>query len=276
NQAISAHKAGAPTLFVCAIGNDSFGQYAQNFYKTQQAHAQWIMAPDTSTGNAAIMVNNVGQNEVVISHGANHELRCEDVPLEDLRFSKILVCQLETKLEAVASILKIAKQHGITTLLNPAPAPKEAFPSDVYPHIDIWTPNENEFCALLKLHNHTAPHPKELHNLSDQSLRELCLKANMPRCIVTLGEYGCFVADESKAYKIKPHTGIHVVDTTGAGDAFTGALAAHLSRGHDLFESAAFANAAAALSTTLAGAATSMHTRTQIENFLKKHPSELY
>jgi len=270
NQAVAASRAGVDTLFVGAVGRDSFATQAQAFYRAEKIACQFAIKPGHATGTAAILVNAVGQNEIVVAPGANDYLKKSDVPISELRQARVVVSQLESNLATTAHVLKTARKAGVTTLLNPAPM-RPAFPITLLADVDILIPNETEFAALARLFapaSHSDLPELSLGDLPPAGLHKLCRTLGVPVVIVTLGSRGCFVSQPGSYTLIAAHTGIDVVDTTGAGDAFVGAFAAGLVKFGDIVAAARYGNAAAALSVTKSGTAPAMPHSRQIARML--------
>ena len=278
NQAVAAARAGGQVGFIGAVGRDAFGAGARTFQ--ENAGITWLAVekPDHPTGAAAILVNRLGQNEIVVALDANEALTPADIdPHADaLRAAAVVVTQLEGNLAAAAHALQLARSGGATTLLNPAPMRADFDPA-ILEHVRILIPNETEFCALINLLPRTKAtadlgfDEKKLASLTEDLLHKLCRELAVPTVIVTLGARGCLVS-QPDTYALIPATpNVKVVDTTGAGDAFVGAFAAALAEfGPGEIERAArFANAGAGLSVTKPGTAPAMPTRAEIDAILK-------
>lgn len=267
NQAVAAARAGASTAFVGAFGDDAFGREAQAFLRAEgiTVHASCKKRP---TGNAAILVNRHGQNQIVVALGANAALAPRDVPSALLRSARVVVCQHETNLPLNAAVLRAARRAGVTTVLNPAPMRADFNPA-VLAHTDILVPNETEFVALVGRRDFDEA---ALKTLAPASLHALCRTLGVPTVIVTLGSRGCFISEATRGTFVPAYTGLKVIDTTGAGDAFVGGFAAGLVKfSGDQLAATYFANAVAALSVTKFGTAPSMPTERAIRQFIKKH-----
>ncbi len=268
NQAIAAARAGAATAFICALGDDAGGVQARALAHADnlELHAQ---SSDAPTGTAGIFVDARGNNSIVIGAGANAMLTPAFVGTElaATTASRVLLAQLESPIAAIAQALSLGRQAGATTVLNPAPANASTTP-ELLSLVDILTPNETEFAALLQRHAGIDIDPDSVAMLDDGKLHALArqLLAN-GTVVLTLGATGMFIShaahalrgDSDAFYRVAAET-VVVVDTTGAGDACNGALCAALARHRDgpFREHAAFANRYAALSTQRAGAAISM------------------
>ena len=272
NQAVAAGRAGAPVLYVGAIGDDAFGRDAQAFYQSEGIAAHWALKPKHATGSAAIIVNDAGQNEIIVALSANDRLAKTDLPADVIANARIVITQLEANLTAATYALKLGRQSGALTILNPAPMRPEFKPT-MLQHVDILIPNESEFVELI---NRLSPDSTKtlsvatMLKLSAPKLHTLCGKLGVPIVIVTLGERGVLIS-RSDGYLEVPAFKVKAIDTTGAGDAFVGGFAAGLLEHEgDLAAAAQHGCAVAALSVTKPGTAPSMPTKTAVDRFLKK------
>jgi len=272
NQAVAAGRAGVDTLYVGAVGRDAFAAQAQTFYRAEKIACRFAIKPAHATGTAAIIVNTAGQNEIVVALGANDHLKKTDVPVAALRQARVVVTQLESNLVTTANVLKTGRKAGVITVLNPAPLRPDFDPA-LLAHVDILIPNETEFTALVNLLPQTGVcdfTEARLKEMSEANLHILCRQVGTPVVLVTLGARGCFLSQPDGYTFIPAHTGIEVVDTTGAGDAFVGGFAAGLVKFDGaLVQAAHFGTAVAALSVTKFGTAPSMPRVTEIARFLK-------
>lgn len=274
NQAVAAARAGAPTAFVCALGDDGGGRLARALADADGI-ALYAAASEAPTGTAGIFVDRDGRNCIVIGPGANGDLSAAFVQAQEaaLRDAAVVLAQIETPPEAAAAAFACARAGGATTLLNPAPADARV-PEALWALTDIATPNETEFAAQLAARG-TAVDAGTLASLADEALHALC-RALLPHgtVVVTLGAAGAFVShpterlrgDARAAYRV-PATEVRAIDTTGAGDAFNGALAASLTQAPQAPFAAhvRFAGRYAGLSTERTGAALAMPSRAEIE-----------
>jgi ribokinase len=272
NQAVAAGRAGVSTLFIGAVGRDAFSREARAFYRAEGIAARFVEKPREATGTAAILVDDSGQNEIVVALGANAFLAKTDVPAAAIRRARVVVTQLESNLATTAHVLKAARRAGVTTVLNPAPM-RADFDAALLAAVDVLIPNETEFTALvnrLRIAGRDDFTEAALHALNPAALHALCRTLGPATVIVTLGARGCFVSQSSGHTHIAAHSGIKVVDTTGAGDAFVGGFAAGLVKfDGDAVAAAKFGNAVAALSVTKAGTAPAMPTQREIAAFLR-------
>lgn len=269
NQAIAAHKSGGNILFVGAVGNDTFGELAKSHLKDQGLSFSLISKPE-QTGTAGIFVDGTGQNKIIVHLGANALLKSEDVSDELLKTTGWLVAPLEGDIAEVEKLFLRAKTFNVITILNPAPN-HTLLPVPLLKSVDIIIPNESEFISLI-LQIEPKLDPKQLkialEDLDLIPLHQACRLLGIPYVIVTLGEKGVFLSDP-KNYYFFPAIKVPVVDTTGAGDTFVGALTTALSSEKESIATAIqFAIAAAALTVTKPGASQSMPTKNEIEKLL--------
>ena len=282
NQAVASGRAGARTAFIGAVGDDVFAEGAARFHRAEGIDAHFVRKGGQPTGTAAILVNDAGQNEIVVALGASALLRPGDVDAALIRGAKIVVCQHEANLPVNAHVFRVARKAGVMTVLNPAPMRPDFDPA-ILRLTDVLIPNESEFvglvrrvprCAALvrgKDFRRRGPFCEEtLSDLPFDSLHRLCRVLGVPTVIVTLGKRGCFLSQADGVHvAIKGHRGIKVIDTTGAGDAFVGGFAAGFVKSGGNAEAAArLGNAVAALSVTKLGTAPSMPSARDIARFL--------
>ncbi|MEN1927394.1 ribokinase [Luteimonas sp. MJ250] len=268
NQAVAAARAGADTAFVCALGDDDGGRLAR---RLAAAHGIDLRARDSraATGTAGIFVDAGGGNSIVIGPGANARLTPEFVAAqgEAIAAADVVLAQIESPVDAIVEALRLARASGAHTILNPAPA-NAACSRELLAVAELLTPNETEFAALLARHCNSATDPAGLAAMDGERLHRHCRNL-LPRgtVVLTLGAAGCFVShredslrgDGDTHYRC-PAAAVKVVDTTGAGDAFNGALAASLALApaRPFAANVCFATRYAALSTERPGAAASM------------------
>ncbi len=263
NQAVAASKAGVKTYFISKIGADQFGEMAIKIYDEAKVdYSNVLVSKEHSTGAAAIMVNNQsGTNAINVFPGAAGAITNEDIDkAEDvIKSSKIFLTQLEAPKDTVMYAIKKAKELGVKTILNPAPAAK--IDESIFPFIDYFTPNETEASFYVN-------HPVETHEDASKAAATL-LGMGIKNVIITLGEKGAYFANTSENFS-SPIANLSdpVVDTTGAGDAFNGGFAVALTENQNIKDAVSFASATAGLSTTKIGTANSMPIRDEIDKIL--------
>lgn len=246
NQAVSIARLGGDVTMIGAVGQDEFGKSLLEQMEKNEVDAAFIeQVEDVKTGIADIFhVNH--DNCIVVVPGANFALTPEKITpeMEQLIASAdVLLTQLEIPLNTVQKVLEIASEHNVKTILNPAPA--QTLPAELLQLVDYLTPNETEF-ALLAEHPFTS-------NEELKGLMEKWETAYNQKLIVTLGEKGsAYLSDDQLV--ITPAEKVEVIDTTGAGDSFNGALAVGIAKEQPLAETVAFATKVAARAVTKFGA----------------------
>lgn len=276
NQAVAAHRQGVRTLFIGAIGDDHLGRNAQAFAREQGLACRWQVRGEVPTAASSIVVDGSGRNRIVVALGANERLDPDFLAAQRdaLTGARLLLLQLENNLDAIDAGLRLAADAGLVPILNPAPVHPDLDPA-VLDRVALITPNESEFALLLERITGTSIDASRIAGLSDDALHAYSRKLGVATVVVTLGEHGCFVshgadspfaAGEPGSYRIAAER-VQAVDSTGAGDAFNGALAAALIRfaGRPFREAAEHANRSAALSTETVGTAPAMPTFAQVQ-----------
>ncbi|HET6387386.1 MAG TPA: ribokinase [Armatimonadota bacterium] len=247
NQAVAAARMGAPVVFIACVGDDAAGAATRAGCERDGIDVRHVvMIPDAPTGAAFIWVDRSGENRIVVASGANRRLSPAhvDSAAADFAQAAVVLCQLETPLPTVRRALERGREAGARVILNPAPA--AALDRELLSLVDILTPNESEAARLLGLPEAQTETPEEL--------AERLLIAGAGAIVLTRGERGVLVLASSGSPVHIPAPPIDVVDTTGAGDVFSGALAAFLAGGADLVTAARLAVTAASLACTRPGA----------------------
>lgn len=261
NQAVASARMGAVTKIVGRIGSDVFGTELLENLRTNNIDTDGIIVDGSvHSGTAMILVDDNGQNRIVVIPAANGCIGSKDIQrlksiLED---AKILLLQLEIPMDMVLQAAKEAKQANVKVILDPAPAQK--LPDELYSLIDIITPNQSETELLTNL---------QVNNENDAAKAAVeLLKRGVGQVIIKMGDKGVYWTDGKdsqylSAFKVK------AVDTVAAGDAFNGCLAAALSEDKPISEALRRALAGGALSVTKQGAQKAMPKRNDVLDFLK-------
>lgn len=265
NQAIACVRQLGKALFIGALGNDALAESARRFAQSEKLACAWLIVDQVPTAAAGIIVNTEGANQIMVNLAANEHLSTEFLRDQSARFAsaRLLLVQLENNLDAVRSALELAAEHGLLRVLNPAPMHADV-DAPLLALCDVITPNETEFGQLMaRICGHSID-ANDVAASSDEELHRLCRKLGVATIIITLGAAGCFVShasdslrgDRSDHYRVGAES-VQVVDTTGAGDSFSGALVAMLSRQPEqpFVNAVRHASRVAAMSTEKSGAA---------------------
>ena len=245
NQAIAASMMGANTVFIGNIGNDRYGEVAFEMYKKHKISTDLITIDNTiHTGVSAIFVDQQGKNSIMVVPGANYKLSTDaiDKAEDTIKNAFIVGFQLENSYDVVEYGIKKADSLGVKTLLDPAPAIE--LPESIYKHIYYIKPNEHEASILSGI--------KVTDEKSAVEAGKWFLDKGVNTAIITLGEKGAVLVSTDKE-KYFPPVKVNAVDTTGAGDCFSGALMASLAKGWDIEDAIVFANCASSISVTRLG-----------------------
>jgi len=265
NQACAAGRLGSNSVAVRMIGRVGYDVFADHLKASLSAAGVDVSAVHATrsqaTGVALIAVDSAGQNSIVVASGANHALAPSEVEAmrSVFRGARYVLFQLESPLPTVAAALKLARQEGARTMLDPAPA--ATLDRELLAEVDILTPNETEASILLGL-------PPGRVSSSDAPVLARSLRARGPKAVVLkLGDQGCFYCGE-ELETFSPAFPVTARDTTAAGDTFNAALAVALAEDRGTEEALRFANAAAAISVTRAGAQASVPARSEVDDLL--------
>jgi ribokinase len=256
NQAVAAARLGATVSFVGRVGADEFGRAIRDQLVREGVDVAHLLDdPDRPTGTAAILVDDAGENAIVGVPGANLGLTPEDVraaaPL--LESSAVVLAPCETMIETVTEAFRIAHAAGCTCVFNPAPA--RELPAELLSALDVIVPNESELRALTG---------RPTDTLDDVTAAAEVLRARGSGVvIVTLGPRGALAVGADGRTHV-PGVPVLAVDTSGAGDAFCGALVTCLAEGMPMVEAARRANVVAARSVTRPGAQASFPRREEL------------
>lgn len=262
NQAVASARLGIPTHMVGRVGLLNFGTELVTSLQKSDVQTDNICFDQTvSSGVAIIAVNDAGENQIIVIPGANGRVNQEDVERLSrlLPQAKALLLQFEIPMPAIVAAAVAAQQAGVTVILDPAPVQKDV-PKELYSLVDIITPNEVEAGQLVSF----PVTGEESATKAAAVLREWGVK----NVIVKLGAKGVVCATALETFFI-PAFPVHTIDTTAAGDAFNGGLAAALHEGLSLRQAVVWGTAAGALAVTKQGAQPSLPDRLTLNAFLK-------
>jgi len=265
NQAVAAARLGVPVAMVARVGQDAFGNELLESLRQNGVSVDAVSRSDTAgTGTAVITVDRTGQNRIVVVAGANSEVTPQLVQhhRDVIRSASVLLLQLEVPVESCVEAARIAAEAGVPVILDPAPAPEKPLPVELCRATWLVTPNETEAERLTGV----AVRGAEGAAAAARAL----LAQGFERAVVKLGGEGAYLLarGEDEGLWIEPFR-VPVVDTTAAGDAFAGGLAAALARGLALPEALRWASAAGALAVTRPGAQPAMGTLAELTALLE-------
>ena len=263
NQACAAAKLGGNVRMIGRVGYDLFADQLKASLAAVGVDVSAVHASRSQpTGVAQIWVDERGQNSIVVASGANHDLPVADVESmrRVFRGAAYALFQLETPLATVSAAMALARQEGLATILDPAPA--QELDAEVLSRVDILTPNESEAQILLGRAPERVP-------LEDAPALAASLRELGPRTVILkLGDQGALLC-EAGGTRHFPAFAVRPVDATAAGDTFNAALAVALAEGRPMAGAIPFANAAAAVSVTRLGAQASAPSRAEVEDLLR-------
>jgi ribokinase len=260
NQAVAIGRLGGLVSMLGRVGDDNYGEDLVRNLSENNVGQQLVKAlPGQSSGVAMIMVNEDGDNSIVVIPGANYELRTSDVCPEIFAGYDYLLAQLESPVEVIESAFRMAKEQGMQTILNPAPA--RSLSRDLLSHVDLLIPNETE-CESL-----TGIRPDD-----DASLRQCAVelqRRGVREIIITLGVKGaCYISATQEMVRL-PALPVRAIDTTAAGDGFIGGLLYGMARGEKVAEAMRRAVAVAAVAVTRLGAQSSLPKLDEVEKVME-------
>jgi ribokinase len=261
NQAVGAARLGAESHLVACIGADLFGDMAVTLYNAENVHMEHLQrSPQRNTGVGFITLDAKGDNHIILDPGANALLTpaAVDAAEELIAASDVVLSVLEIPVETAGRAMALARRHGATAILNPAPA--TPLGDGVLSQVDVLTPNASELRILLGLAPDDPSDALTLaRRLQGRGVRNL---------VVTLGAEGALIVREDGSTEHVAGTPVHVVDSTGAGDAFTCALGVALAEGQSLAAAVQFATRAGALACTRLGVIPALPYRQEVESLL--------
>ena len=260
NQAVAAAKLGGDTVFIGKVGDDVFGHQTVEMLTSLGIDTRFLGVSATEpSGVALINVDeHTAENSISVASGANGAIRPADIDAaeEVIASASLILMQLEIPIDTVTYAAKMTKRHGVTVVLNPAPAPSEPLPEELLENVDIIIPNKTEAEVITGIAIDTPQ--DEL-----RAIRSLHSKG-ISTVIFTLGSKGALLCQNGDCEEV-PSFKVKAVDTTAAGDTFCGALCVGLSEGKEVRPAMIFANQAAAISVTRKGAQQSVPTRAEVD-----------
>jgi ribokinase len=261
NQSVAAGRLGGDVTIITRLGRDAFAEMARSTWAGAGVKSAVTETPESYTGAAYIFIEEAtGNNAIIISPGAAALISVDDIEANAalIRQAGVFITQLEQPMPAAQRALEIARQAGVTTILNPAPA--APLPDAIFSLCDWMTPNETEAEELTGIKVSTADDARRA--------ADALLARSVGGVIVTLGEKGALLHTATRSEHVGPVKAGPVVETTGAGDAFNGGFAVGLSRGLDPLDAVRFASAVAGISVTRPGTAPSMPSLAEVEAIL--------
>ena len=263
NQAVAAARMGAKVVYGTCIGNDTFGDDAMKLFDEEDMDASNVTRSKEgqSTGVGIVIVNKDGENEIVIDFGANKEFSPADIDrmVPALKECSLLLMQLECSMETVEYAAAKCKEIGVPFVLNPAPF--SPLKDELLKNCTYITPNQTEARLILGLPTDD-PTP-------DKEIARMLYEKGISNVIVTLGSEGCYIKNENLDMQV-PGIKVDAVDTTGAGDTFTGAFCVALAEGKSIPDACRFGNVAAGIAVTVPGVVESIPTRETVDKRMEE------
>ena len=262
NQCVAIKRLGGNVEMIGMLGNDANGRVFRDVLDKEGIKSDYVFECDTPTAVAQIQINSSGQNRICVIPSANFVFSEEHVDKIDeiIKESSLIVLQLEMVLPVIRKIIKRANAYNVKVLLNPAPA--AALENETLSMVDYITPNETELSVLTGMSTST----------DDEVIAaaKKLLNSGVGCVVATLGDRGALIVTDDYA-EIIPGYKVNAVDTVAAGDSFNGAFAVALTEGKSLRDAVKFANAMGALTVLVKGAIPSMHTREDVEAFIREN-----
>lgn len=265
NQATAVARLGPEVTLICRIGEDSFADILRTAIATEKIDSQHVKTDaESGTGIATIVVQPNGENSIIVVPRANMNITPDDIDAAEncIANAEVLMLQLETPIDASVRAAEIAKANDTIVILDPAPA--RQIPASLLSNVDILKPNRTE-ASMLSGRKVTTP---DSAIAVAKRLQPRISQDGHSAVVLTLGYQGLILRTPTQTFHV-PAISTKAVDTTGAGDAFVGALAASLANGIDIVHSVRFASAAGAAAVTVLGATPSMPTHEKLEQFLQ-------
>lgn len=262
NQAMAAHRLGGDVQFITSLGDDANGKNALAYYKEEGLNvSSSLIVKGIASGTAIIMVDEHGENSIIITPGANNKLSPTYLSSIEriIKEADILLLQMEVPYETVKEACALAKKNQTQVILNVAPA----MPIDrkLLSNVDILVVNETEAETISG---------EKIENIGEEGVVNTLLDMGVNTVVLTLGENGCFYKNRKVRISNRAFE-VDAIDTTAAGDTFCGAFAAEIARGNSWEDTLIFASAASALCVTRMGAQPSIPNEDEVRAFLNKN-----
>ena len=261
NQAVACSLLGTSSYMIGNVGNDLFGEQVIKSLEDSSVNVDYILKNENKSTGVACIILNQGDNRIILDQGANSEtsyIQVSTILHYLANKNDVLLAQLEVPVDTILKSFAAAKQKGLKTILNPAPA--QDLPEEIYNDVDIIIPNEIEAEMITGISSKS--------EYFDQDVINFFLTRGVKEVIITKGCKGSVYGSVNDLFYTGAYD-VDVVDTTGAGDAFVGAIACEVAMGKTVKDSLKFATASSALAVSRFGAQNSMPNRYEVEDFLK-------
>ncbi len=262
NQAVATARLGAQSSLRAILGTDKLAGIATDLYAAEGVDTEFVTSQSArATGVGFIILNDKGENFIILDMGANELMDAKSVDIAEARIaeSDVVMTVLEVPTEAANRAMELGRKHGARTILNPAPA--RALPHGIFASVDYLTPNESELRILLGL---PADDPRSSRELAAELRRR-----GVRNVVVTLGRQGALILTDDLDQMV-PAVPVDVVDTTGAGDAFNSGFAVALAEGRDIVEAVRFGVVCGAIACTKLGVIPSLAYRAEADAMYEK------
>lgn len=260
NQAVAASRSGAKVTMAGGLGSDTFARMIRSGLESDGINLDYVKEMNQPTGIALITIDQLGENNIILSAGANGALIESDVEQIPLGEYDALLMQNEIPEGATRKVLELAAEAGVPVFMNPAPL--SGFDRSLLSMVDFLIVNEIEAGELTGI---SVDHMDNAH-----AAGRLLLQEGISHVVVTLGSKGSLYLDQQQTFIETPAFPVEAIDTTAAGDTFIGALAAKYAAGETLQDGLRYATAASALTVSGAGAQSSIPLEAQVLAFLER------
>ena len=261
NQVIAAARVGGDVTFIGAVGDDNYGELLKNNLEANNVKTHLKIVPNMSSQIATILIDETGENRIVIVPGANNfvDKKQIDDNFDIIKECDIILMQLEIPMETVEYVVDKFYELNKILILNPAPGAELS--DNIIKKCTYLTPNENEIGLITKMPYDTIDNIK----LAAKSL----IDKGAQNVLVTLGEKGAYLKNKNEDIII-PTIKVKAIDTTGAGDCFNGVFAMYLALGKSAIEAIKYANVASSISVTRSGAVPSLPYKEEVDEKFKE------